>query len=136
MIGEAGAAWFESKLIDYDVYSNQGNWAYISGCGTDPRGGRFFNVEKQQKIYDGKFYLSKLFWNSIMKKLHVILGNQLFPINEINKKESSLVFMAEDYDLCSEHKNHKLKILNFLVSMREYRDQLKENMVLKFFIQN
>ena len=59
-----------------------------------------------------------------MKKLHVILGNQLFPITEINKLDFSLIFMAEDYDLCSEHKNHKLKILNFLVSMREYRDQL------------
>ena len=59
----AGAAWFESKLIDYDVYSNQGNWAYISGCGTDPRGGRFFNVEKQQKTYDGKSTY-QLFWNS------------------------------------------------------------------------
>ena len=59
-----------------------------------------------------------------MKKLHIILGNQLFPISDINKLGLSLIFMAEDYDLCSEYKNHKLKILNFLVSMREYRDQL------------
>ena len=59
----AGAAWFESKLIDYDVYSNQGNWAYMAGCGTDTRGGRFFNVEKQQKTYDGKSTY-QLFWNS------------------------------------------------------------------------
>ena len=59
-----------------------------------------------------------------MKKLHIILGNQLFPISDINKLNLSLIFMAEDYDLCSEYKNHKLKILNFLVSMREYRDQL------------
>jgi len=59
----AGAAWFESKLIDYDVYSNQGNWAYMSGCGTDPRGGRFFNVEKQQKTHDGNSTY-QLFWNS------------------------------------------------------------------------
>ena len=70
-----------------------------------------------------------------MKKLHVILGNQLFPINEINKKESSMVFMAEDYDLCSEHKNHKLKILNFLVSMREYRDQLDKHGFKVFYSQ-
>lgn len=48
----AGAAWFESQLIDYDVYSNQGNWAYIAGLGTDPRGGRMFNVIKQQETYD------------------------------------------------------------------------------------
>jgi len=31
----AGAAWFEACLIDYDVYSNQGNWLYIAGRGSD-----------------------------------------------------------------------------------------------------
>ena len=48
----AGAAWFESQLIDYDVYSNQGNWLYIAGRGTDPRGGRRFNVTKQTADHD------------------------------------------------------------------------------------
>ncbi|MDC0182587.1 DASH family cryptochrome [Nitrosomonadales bacterium] len=48
----AGAAWFESQLIDYDIYSNLGNWLYISGFGADPRGGRYFNIEKQKKTYD------------------------------------------------------------------------------------
>ena len=48
----AGAAWFESQLIDYDVYSNQGNWLYIAGRGTDPRGGRPFNVAKQAREHD------------------------------------------------------------------------------------
>lgn len=48
----AGAAWFESQLLDYDVYSNQGNWLYIAGRGTDPRGGRRFNVAKQTAEYD------------------------------------------------------------------------------------
>lgn len=48
----SGAAWFESQLIDYDVYSNQGNWLYIAGLGTDPRGGRRFNPDKQAKTYD------------------------------------------------------------------------------------
>ena len=48
----AGAAWFEAQLIDYDVYSNQGNWLYLSGRGTDPRGSRRFNPEKQAKDYD------------------------------------------------------------------------------------
>lgn len=49
---QAGAAWFESQLIDYDVYSNQGNWLYIAGKGTDPRGGRAFNVVKQAQEHD------------------------------------------------------------------------------------
>lgn len=48
----AGAAWFESCLIDYDVYSNQGNWLYLSGRGTDPRGSRRFNPDKQAQTYD------------------------------------------------------------------------------------
>jgi deoxyribodipyrimidine photo-lyase len=48
----AGAAWFEAQLIDYDVYSNQGNWLYIAGRGTDPRGGRRFNPEKQALEHD------------------------------------------------------------------------------------
>jgi len=48
----AGAAWFESQLLDYDVYSNQGNWLYIAGRGTDPRGGRRFNPQKQAHDHD------------------------------------------------------------------------------------
>ena len=48
----AGAAWFEAQLIDYDVYSNQGNWLYIAGRGTDPRGGRRFDPDWQARQYD------------------------------------------------------------------------------------
>ncbi len=58
----SGAAWFESQLIDYDVYSNYGNWAYIAGCGTDPRGGRHFNIEKQRQTYDPEGDYQKM-WN-------------------------------------------------------------------------
>jgi deoxyribodipyrimidine photo-lyase len=49
---QAGAAWFEHCLIDFDVHSNQGNWAYIAGVGTDPRGGRRFNPDKQADDHD------------------------------------------------------------------------------------
>jgi len=48
----AGAAWFEHLLVDHDVHSNHGNWLYISGRGTDPRGGRRFNPEKQSREHD------------------------------------------------------------------------------------
>ena len=47
-----GAAYFEQQLIDYDVCSNWGNWAYIAGVGNDPRENRYFNIEKQAAIYD------------------------------------------------------------------------------------
>ena len=48
----AGAAWYEHHLVDYDVYSNQGNWLYIAGRGTDPQGGRRFNPVQQANAYD------------------------------------------------------------------------------------
>ena len=48
----AGAAWFGAQLVDYDVYSNQGNWLYIAGRGTDPRGGRRFDPDRQAAMYD------------------------------------------------------------------------------------
>ncbi len=47
----AGAAWFESMLIDYDVTSNYGNWIYAAGVGNDPRD-RIFNTQKQAGMYD------------------------------------------------------------------------------------
>jgi deoxyribodipyrimidine photo-lyase len=48
----AGAAWFEARLIDYDVCSNHGNWLYIAGRGADPRPHRWFNRDKQAAQYD------------------------------------------------------------------------------------
>lgn len=47
-----GAAYFESQLVDFDVASNWGNWAYIAGVGPDPRGGRIFNLNDQADRYD------------------------------------------------------------------------------------
>lgn len=47
-----GAEYFESMLIDHDVCSNYGNWSYLAGIGSDPRGQRVFDVEKQASEYD------------------------------------------------------------------------------------
>jgi deoxyribodipyrimidine photo-lyase len=55
-----GAAYFEQELIDYDVCSNWGNWAYLAGVGNDPRGHRYFNIEKQAADYDKKKSFRKL----------------------------------------------------------------------------
>lgn len=46
-----GAAYFEAMLIDYDVASNYGNWAYQAGVGNDSRDRRF-NVSRQEDTYD------------------------------------------------------------------------------------
>ena len=45
-----GAAYFEQRLLDYDVASNWGNWAYIAGSGNS--GERQFNAIKQALNYD------------------------------------------------------------------------------------
>ncbi len=45
-----GATFFEQQLLDFDVASNWGNWAYIAGAGEGPA--RHFNVMKQALQYD------------------------------------------------------------------------------------
>ena len=59
-----GAAYFEEQLIDYDVCSNWGNWAYLAGVGNDPRGHRYFNIEKQANDYDKKKLFRNLWLNA------------------------------------------------------------------------
>ncbi|ELK51716.1 deoxyribodipyrimidine photolyase, partial [Haloferax sp. BAB-2207] len=46
-----GAAYFETRLVDYDPASNYGNWAYIAGVGNDSRD-RSFDVRWQANRYD------------------------------------------------------------------------------------
>ncbi|WP_333608144.1 DASH family cryptochrome [Arsukibacterium sp.] len=55
-----GAAYFEQRLLDYDVASNWGNWAYIAGYGNSMP--RPFNLLKQAMQYDaqGQFVRSML----------------------------------------------------------------------------
>jgi deoxyribodipyrimidine photo-lyase len=60
-----GAAYFEEQLIDYDVCSNWGNWAYLAGVGNDPRGSREFNIEKQANEYDKNRTYRNLWLNKI-----------------------------------------------------------------------
>ena len=76
----------------------------------------------------GNKYFKKL-ERPIMKSrdLLILLGNQLFPLDEIKKLNTNQIFMAEDYDLCTYEKHHKLKILMFLCAMREKKDELIKN---------
>ena len=48
------------------------------------------------------------------KEILLILGNQLFPLEYIEKTKVNKIFMAEDLGLTTNHKHHKLKILMFL----------------------
>ncbi|MDB4083157.1 hypothetical protein N9502_02700, partial [Vicingaceae bacterium] len=61
-----GAEYFESKLIDYDVASNYGNWMYNAGVGNDPRD-RYFNIILQAKRYDEKGKFVKIWLPELAK---------------------------------------------------------------------
>ncbi len=69
----------------------------------------------------------------IKNDLLIVLGNQLFTLEHIKKTKVSMVFMAEDFGLTTNHKHHKLKILMFLWSMRQYRDNLIKNGYTVFY---
>ncbi|MBT5978577.1 MAG: cryptochrome/photolyase family protein [Gammaproteobacteria bacterium] len=60
-----------------------------------------------------------------MKSIFVILGNQLFEPKLLQDLGCNTVFMAEDFDLCSYEKHHKLKLYLFLCAMREYKKELE-----------
>ena len=59
-----------------------------------------------------------------MKKLAPILGNQLFPPDEITFTKDTEIFMCEDFGFFSDVKHHKSKIALILCAMRSYRDSL------------
>lgn len=89
-----GAAMFEMMLIDYDVSSNYGNWAYIAGVGNDKQPFRFFNLEKQGETYDQeatyvKTYLPSLkkLPNHLIYKIHRLSQLDLVPYNIILGKD-------------------------------------------------
>jgi len=48
-----GEAWFASKLMDYELSSNNGNWQWAAGCGCDAAPYfRVFNPHIQQEKFD------------------------------------------------------------------------------------
>ena len=63
----------------------------------------------------------------VEKSLLLILGNQLFSIEDIKSLNPEKVFMAEDLGLSTYEKHHKLKILMIFSAMREKRDELNNN---------
>ena len=61
-----------------------------------------------------------------LKRLALVLGNQLFPIDQQKIDKSTTIFMCEDHGLCTYEKHHKSKIALFYMAMRSYKDQLTE----------
>lgn len=77
----AGAEWFESQLIDFDVCANWGNWAYVAGVGNDPRGDRYFHVIKQARDYDPNGAYAKT-WLPELESLSSDLVHEPWKIDE------------------------------------------------------
>ena len=65
--------------------------------------------------------------NSGERALRLVLGNQLFPIDDAGLEQDTPVFMAEDMGLCTDYRHHQQKIVLFLAAMRCYRDALVED---------
>ena len=59
-----------------------------------------------------------------MNTLTLILGNQLFSIDEHPIDKNNTIFMCEDLGLCTDIKHHKAKIALFFFAMRAYKDSL------------
>ena len=63
------------------------------------------------------------------KTLHLILGNCLFSnIESLHIKDGDCIVMIEDRDLCTHFTYHKHKIILFLAAMRNYRDELEQQL--------
>ena len=61
-----------------------------------------------------------------MKKIFIVLGNQLFNPSYFAKfRNDHLFFICEDFQLCTYQKHHKHKILLFLSAMRSFCDELE-----------
>jgi len=56
-----GESYFASKLLDFDLASNNGNWQWAAGCGCDAAPYfRIFSPELQRKKFDtGNIYINK-----------------------------------------------------------------------------
>jgi deoxyribodipyrimidine photo-lyase len=86
-----GAAWFESQLVDYDVYSNWGNWAYVAGVGNDGRD-RYFNLVTQAENYDSNGEFMKL-W---CPELNEINGATLRVLHQLSDSERMMYGLHGD----------------------------------------
>ena len=89
-----GAAYFESRLVDYDVASNWGNWAYQAGVGNDSRD-NYFDVLSQAERYDGEAaYVTT--WLPELAGLPPTLAHRPWRMSDREQAEHG-VELGEDY---------------------------------------
>ncbi|MEL6661337.1 MAG: cryptochrome/photolyase family protein, partial [Bacteroidota bacterium] len=68
------------------------------------------------------------------QQLVIILGDQLFPTAaaDLDLGASTVVWMAEDRELCTHYRYHKHKLILFLSAMRSYADHLRETVTVTY----
>ncbi|MCC5944979.1 MAG: DASH family cryptochrome [Bernardetiaceae bacterium] len=91
-----GAMYFESLLLDYDVESNWGNWAYIAGVGNDPRENRYFNIIKQAHTYDPEGLYVKQ-WLPELEKIPPASVHEPYNLNEQELQEKYGIQLGRQY---------------------------------------
>ena len=92
-----GAEYFESRLIDYDVASNYGNWNYVAGVGNDPRPDRHLNVQEQAALLDPNGAYVK-HWLPQLANLPTDKVHQPWLLNDFEQERFG-VKLGEDYPL-------------------------------------
>ena len=99
-----GAALFEHHLLDYDVASNWGNWAYVAGVGNDPQPFRYFDVMNQGRRYDPEGLLCERY----LPELHAVPKAQRYLLPSLDPA------VYDDYNL-----NYPKPIVPFRASLLE-----------------
>jgi deoxyribodipyrimidine photolyase-related protein len=61
-----------------------------------------------------------------IESFFLILGDNLFPLDQVAFSKKTPLLMIEDHGLCTHYRYHKHKIIFFLSSMREYARQLSK----------
>jgi len=88
------AAYFETRLVDYDPASNYGNWAYQSQVGNDSRNS-YFDVVDQARRYDEDADHVKR-WCPELKPLPPEYAHEPWTMTNEEQREYGVV-LGEDY---------------------------------------
>ncbi|PSP96026.1 cryptochrome DASH [Halobacteriales archaeon QS_4_62_28] len=89
-----GAAYFEARLVDYDVASNWCNWAYNAQVGNDSRD-RYFDIVGQARQYDADAeYVGQ--WLPELASLPAKFAHEPWRLSEAQRAEYS-VELGVDY---------------------------------------
>lgn len=99
-----GAAYFEAKLVDYDVYSNYGNWNYIANTSNDPKSNRYFHPILQAKRYDPQGIYTK-YWCEELRAIPATRLHEPYLLQPV-EQQYLRVFIGKDYPKpCFDWKN-------------------------------